>query len=106
METGAYRVFSRDRAIFVRAVHALIGRTAGLVEAQRAQDIPWARPQGGSHLVMEVDTVKAVESSMDNIAADLLTTASDQAVAVTFARTGQDIAAKLTTRLRTKWKSS
>ncbi|HEY6010485.1 MAG TPA: protein translocase subunit SecD, partial [Nitrospirota bacterium] len=27
--------------------------------------------RGGSHLVMQVDTVKAVESSLDNIAADL-----------------------------------
>ena len=50
--------------------------------------------RGGSHLVMEVDTAKAVESSMDNKAADMLTTAAAQKVAVTFARTGQDITAK------------
>ncbi len=58
--------------------------------------------RGGSHLVMEVDTVKAVESSMDNIAADLLTTASAQTVAVTFARTGQDITAKFDESLAEK----
>ena len=51
--------------------------------------------RGGSHLVMEVDTAKAVESSVDNIAADLQTTAASQTLAVTFSRTGQDITAKV-----------
>ncbi len=32
--------------------------------------------RGGSHLVMEVDTAKAVESSVDNIVADLQTSAA------------------------------
>ncbi len=50
--------------------------------------------RGGSHIVMQVETEKAVESSVDNIVADLQTTASSQALAVTFARTGQDISAK------------
>jgi preprotein translocase subunit SecD len=50
--------------------------------------------RGGSHLVMEVDTAKAVESSVDNIVADLQTSAASEKLAVTFTRTGQDIAAK------------
>jgi preprotein translocase subunit SecD len=50
--------------------------------------------RGGSHLVMEVDTAKAVESSVDNIVADLQTSASSQKLAVVFSRSGQDIAAK------------
>lgn len=50
--------------------------------------------RGGSHLVMEVDTAKAVESSVDNIVADLQTTAASQKIAVSFSRTGQDITAK------------
>ena len=50
--------------------------------------------RGGSHLVMEVETAKAVEASMDNIAADLQTTAASQKIPVTFSRTGQDITAK------------
>jgi len=50
--------------------------------------------RGGSHLVMEVDTAKAVESSEDNIVADLQTSAASQKIAVVFSRTGQDITAK------------
>jgi preprotein translocase subunit SecD len=50
--------------------------------------------RGGSHLVMEVDTAKAVESSVDNIVADLQTAASSQKLAVVFSRSGQDIIAK------------
>jgi preprotein translocase subunit SecD len=52
--------------------------------------------RGGSHIVMEVDTEKAVEASMDNIAADLQTTAAAQSLAATFSRTGQDITVKCT----------
>jgi preprotein translocase subunit SecD len=50
--------------------------------------------RGGSHLVMEVDTAKAVESSVDNIVADLQTTAASQKLSVVFSRSGQDITAK------------
>jgi preprotein translocase subunit SecD len=50
--------------------------------------------RGGSHLVMEVDTAKAVEASVDNIVADLQTTAASQKLAVVFSRSGQDINAK------------
>jgi preprotein translocase subunit SecD len=50
--------------------------------------------RGGSHLVMEVDTIKAVESSLDNISADLQTTAATQPLAATFIRTGQEISVK------------
>jgi preprotein translocase subunit SecD len=50
--------------------------------------------RGGSHLVMEVDTAKAVESSVDNIVADLQTSAASQKLAVVFSRSGQDITAK------------
>lgn len=50
--------------------------------------------RGGSHLVMQVETDKAVESSVDNIVADLQTTATQQQVAATFSRTGQQVAAK------------
>jgi preprotein translocase subunit SecD len=50
--------------------------------------------RGGSHLVMQVETDKAVEASVDNIAADLQTTASQQKVAAQFSRNGQDIVAK------------
>ena len=46
--------------------------------------------RGGSHLVMLVETDKAVESSVDNIVADLQTTAATQKLAVTFNRTGQE----------------
>jgi preprotein translocase subunit SecD len=51
--------------------------------------------RGGSHLVMEVETAKAVESSVDNIVADLQTSASSQKIAVVFSRSGQDIIAKV-----------
>ncbi len=50
--------------------------------------------RGGSHLVMQVETDKAVESSVDNIVADLQTTAAAQKLAVTFNRIGLDISAK------------
>jgi preprotein translocase subunit SecD len=50
--------------------------------------------RGGSHLVMQVETDKAVESSVDNIVADLQTTAATQKLAVTFNRVGSDISAK------------
>jgi preprotein translocase subunit SecD len=50
--------------------------------------------RGGSQIVMQVQTDKAVESSVDNIVADLQATASQQQLAVTFSRTGQDITAK------------
>ncbi len=58
--------------------------------------------RGGSHLVMEVETEKAVESSVDNIVADLQTTASTQGVAVQFSRNGQDIVAKFAEPLADK----
>src|ERR1700687_2997300 len=50
--------------------------------------------RGGSHLVMEVDPAKAVESSVDNIVADLQTSASSQKLVVVFSRSGPDITAK------------
>ncbi len=58
--------------------------------------------RGGSHLVMQVETDKAVESSVDNIVADLQTTAASQQLAVTFSRTGQDITAKFDEALADK----
>src|SRR3990172_2395572 len=58
--------------------------------------------RGGSHLVMEVETEKAVEASVDNIAADLQTTASSQGVAAQFARAGQDITVKFAEPLEDK----
>jgi preprotein translocase subunit SecD len=58
--------------------------------------------RGGSHLVMQVETDKAVEASVDNIAADLQTTAAQQQLAVTFTRTGQDITAKFAEPLAEK----
>lgn len=50
--------------------------------------------RGGSHIVMQVETDKAVESSVDNIVADLQSTAASQKIDVTFSRTGQNITAK------------
>ncbi len=50
--------------------------------------------RGGSHLVMQVETDKAVEASVDNIVADLQTTAASQQVKVLFTRNGQDVVAK------------
>jgi preprotein translocase subunit SecD len=50
--------------------------------------------RGGSHLVMQVDTDKAVESSVDNIVADLQTAAATQQLEVAFSRSGQDVVAK------------
>jgi preprotein translocase subunit SecD len=50
--------------------------------------------RGGSHIVMQVETDKAVESSVDNIVADLQSTASSQKLEVTFSRTGQNFTAK------------
>ncbi|HSB33576.1 MAG TPA: protein translocase subunit SecD [Nitrospirota bacterium] len=58
--------------------------------------------RGGSHLVMQVETDKAVESSVDNIVADLQTTAQQQGLAVTFKRSGQDVVAKFSETLRDK----
>ncbi len=58
--------------------------------------------RGGSHLVMEVETAKAVEASVDNIIADLQTTATTQGVAAVFSRTGQDITAKFDEPLEEK----
>ncbi len=58
--------------------------------------------RGGSHLVMEVETAKAVEASLDNIAADLQTTAASQGVAATFARNGTEIVAKFNEPLMDK----
>ncbi len=50
--------------------------------------------RGGSALVMQVETDKAVESSVDNIVAALQTTAAEQKLEVMFNRTGLDISAK------------
>ena len=50
--------------------------------------------RGGSHLVMQVETDKAVEASIDNIIADLQTTASGQEIKVAFSRNGQQVIAK------------
>ncbi len=58
--------------------------------------------RGGSHIVMQVETDKAVESSVDNIVADLQTTASSQGLAVNFNRRGQDITAKFAEQLEEK----
>ncbi len=58
--------------------------------------------RGGSHLVMQVETDKAVESSVDNIIADLQTTAAQQNLAVTLNRSGQDISAKFDESLSDK----
>jgi len=58
--------------------------------------------RGGSHLVMQVETDKAVESSVDNIVADLQTTAATQPLAVTFTRAGQGITATFAEPLREK----
>jgi preprotein translocase subunit SecD len=58
--------------------------------------------RGGSHLVMEVDTAKAVEASVDNIVADLQTSAVSQKLAVVFSRSGQDINAKFDDSLAEK----
>jgi preprotein translocase subunit SecD len=58
--------------------------------------------RGGSHLVMQVETDKAVEASVDNIIADLQTTAGSQGIAVQFTRTGQDIKAAFAEALEDK----
>lgn len=50
--------------------------------------------RGGSHLVLQVETDKAIESSVDNIVADLQTVAKSQNLDVTFTRTGQDISVR------------
>jgi preprotein translocase subunit SecD len=49
--------------------------------------------RGGSHLVMQVETDKAIEASIDNIIADLQTTASSSEIPVKFHREGQRIIA-------------
>ncbi len=58
--------------------------------------------RGGSHLVMQVETDKAVEASLDNIAADLQTTAASQKLDVTFSRSDQTIIAKFAEPLEDK----
>ena len=58
--------------------------------------------RGGSHLVMQVETDKAVEAAVDNIIADLQTTASSEGVAVQFGRTGQDVTATFAEALEDK----
>jgi len=58
--------------------------------------------RGGSHIVMQVETDKAVESSLDNIVADLQTTAASQPLAVTFSRSGLSIMAKFAEPLAEK----
>ncbi|MDH4162103.1 MAG: protein translocase subunit SecD [Nitrospirota bacterium] len=58
--------------------------------------------RGGSHLVMQVETDKAVEAAVDNIIADLQTTAASQQVKVVFTRSGQDITAKFEESLEEK----
>ena len=58
--------------------------------------------RGGSHLVMEVETAKAVEASVDNIIADLQTTASTQGLAVQFSRTAQNLIARCSESLMDK----
>ena len=52
--------------------------------------------RGGSHIVMQVETDKAIESSIDNIAADLQQTAATQKIDVTFGRIGMSLTAKTT----------
>ena len=61
--------------------------------------------RGGSHIVMEVETDKAVESSVDNIVADLQATAAQQKLAVTFNRAGMDVTAKYDQALADKVES-
>jgi preprotein translocase subunit SecD len=58
--------------------------------------------RGGSHLVMQVETDKAVEAAVDNIIADLQTTAASQGISVQFSRNGQDITAKFAEALEDK----
>ena len=58
--------------------------------------------RGGSHLVMQVETDKAVEAAVDNIISDLQTTAASQGVAVQFTRSGQDVTAKFAEALEDK----
>lgn len=58
--------------------------------------------RGGSHLVMQVETDKAVEASVDNIIADLQTTAASQGLAVQFTRADQDVTAKFAEALEDK----
>jgi preprotein translocase subunit SecD len=58
--------------------------------------------RGGSHLVMQVETDKAVEAAVDNIIADLQTTAASQGVSVQFSRNGRDITAKFAEALEDK----
>src|SRR5512145_3360184 len=58
--------------------------------------------RGGSHLVMQVETDKAVEAAVDNIIADLQTTAASQQVKTAFTRSGQNIVAKFDESLEEK----
>lgn len=50
--------------------------------------------KGGSHVVLQVETDKAVEASVENIAADLQSAAATQDLAVNLARTGLTITAR------------
>ncbi len=50
--------------------------------------------RGGSHVVMQVETDKAVEASLDNIIADLQSEAAKEKVPADFSRTGIVITAK------------
>jgi preprotein translocase subunit SecD len=58
--------------------------------------------RGGSHLVMQVETDKAVEAAVDNIISDLQTTAASQDISAQFGRTGQDITVKFAEALEDK----
>jgi len=58
--------------------------------------------RGGSHLVMQVEADKAVEASVDNIAADLQTSAASQGVTAQFSRTGQDVLVKFNEQIEDK----
>ncbi len=58
--------------------------------------------RGGSHLVMQVETEKAVEATVDNIAADLQTSAKGEGIEASFTRTGRDITVKFADALNEK----
>lgn len=58
--------------------------------------------RGGSHIVLQVETDKAVESSVDNIVSDLQTLAQSQNLTVSFSRTGMDLSAKFADPLEEK----
>jgi len=64
------------------------------VEAERVKDRPGARPAGRQPSRDAGGDGQGRRGVLDNIAADLQTTAGTQGIAVTFARNGQDIVAK------------